>query len=441
MFVTCSSIPQLEAQLIQIGKVLDMLSKGHMLVLQYLLMFLKRVEKQQEFNLMNASNIAIVFAPNLLRSQDNDLTITIEDTPFANELMTLFIKHYDKLFKNREIIVEKALEQQKIQEEELRKNNQQQNSSPNLNKKEINNVNNNQNINHNQNNNQDNNVNNENNIIHNNHENNGNSIPTKEKKHNKFENAKKSASHARDHAKSKVTEFKKLVVKKKDSVDHFAKKKMNKNKTKVENNVENENLIIQKSESTPELRDIQNQNDSEMKIDNNNKYSSIKHLKNTFKEEKENEKKQNYINEEEQAQNHYSSLKDIKNKITIEDNNSNHSSPSNSFINKSPKNNNSNAINYKSPSSPSNSFVNKSQSSNSFLIQDQKNKQPNAFVNKKRTAMKMENSFVQNLNENDVQNLIDSSPQKEKVNACKNFEPNSFKPKICRNCQVIKDMH
>lgn len=48
---------------------------------------------------MTPTNVSIVFAPNLLRSENDDLNIALHDAPYANKLLTFFIEHFDELFK------------------------------------------------------------------------------------------------------------------------------------------------------------------------------------------------------------------------------------------------------------------------------------------------------------------------------------------------------
>ena len=81
-----------------IKRVITMLPFTHRIILKYLCKFLKRVSKSSEINKMTPANIAIVFAPNLLKPIDDDITIQIADTPLSNRLMELFVKEYDAIF-------------------------------------------------------------------------------------------------------------------------------------------------------------------------------------------------------------------------------------------------------------------------------------------------------------------------------------------------------
>ena len=50
---------------------------------------------------MHPANIAIVFAPNLLKPQSDDIATQITDTPYSNKLMELFVQQYHVIFKVR----------------------------------------------------------------------------------------------------------------------------------------------------------------------------------------------------------------------------------------------------------------------------------------------------------------------------------------------------
>lgn len=60
-----------------IQQTLMMLPSGNLSILQTLFTYLHRVHLHAEENLMNAKNLAIVFSPNILRSQDQDPLLMI----------------------------------------------------------------------------------------------------------------------------------------------------------------------------------------------------------------------------------------------------------------------------------------------------------------------------------------------------------------------------
>lgn len=81
-----------------IRKIITQLPPGHLVVLEYLIGFLCRVCKHEEVNKMNPQNLSIIFAPTLLRNENDDLRVSIEDSPSASKLIQLFIIHYNSLF-------------------------------------------------------------------------------------------------------------------------------------------------------------------------------------------------------------------------------------------------------------------------------------------------------------------------------------------------------
>jgi len=104
-FLAAVAIPDVATKVPKVRQVLAMLPPANLMVVKFLVSFLCRVSAKSEHNMMTPSNLAIVFAPNLLRPPyegDKGLGIMMEDTPYANELLQLFINHYDELFKEFE---------------------------------------------------------------------------------------------------------------------------------------------------------------------------------------------------------------------------------------------------------------------------------------------------------------------------------------------------
>lgn len=98
-FLASASVPE-EVLGDTIRKVLTMLPMSHRIILKYLVSFLCRVSQSQDINKMTPANIAIVFAPNLLKPEDDDIVTQITDTPYSNKLMELFVQHSDSIFKD-----------------------------------------------------------------------------------------------------------------------------------------------------------------------------------------------------------------------------------------------------------------------------------------------------------------------------------------------------
>ena len=57
-----------------------------------------RVTEQQQKNMMNAENLAIVFAPTLLRSPETDPLSSLSAVKYERELIETLITHHNKLF-------------------------------------------------------------------------------------------------------------------------------------------------------------------------------------------------------------------------------------------------------------------------------------------------------------------------------------------------------
>jgi hypothetical protein len=70
--------------------------------LKYLIEFLNRVEKHSEVNKMTVTNLATVFAPNLLKQREDNMVQSAMDTPLINGLISNFIKEYEMIFSDEE---------------------------------------------------------------------------------------------------------------------------------------------------------------------------------------------------------------------------------------------------------------------------------------------------------------------------------------------------
>eukprot|EP00026_Physarum_polycephalum_P004986 Phypoly_transcript_05012.p1 GENE.Phypoly_transcript_05012~~Phypoly_transcript_05012.p1 ORF type:complete len:624 (+),score=137.22 Phypoly_transcript_05012:112-1983(+) len=100
-FLAAVAIPDINTKIPKVKQVLEMLPEANLRIVRYLVSFLCRVTAKSSVNLMTPQNLAIVFAPNLLRPPyegQEGIGIMMEDTPYANELLQLFINNYDALF-------------------------------------------------------------------------------------------------------------------------------------------------------------------------------------------------------------------------------------------------------------------------------------------------------------------------------------------------------
>jgi len=106
-FLAAVAIPdeQEQARLRTIKEVLNFLPYSHQVLLKYLVAFLCRVVAHSDHNRMNANNVAVLLAPNILQpppegSALTDLAKAMEDTPYATKLALIFLTQYDVLLRD-----------------------------------------------------------------------------------------------------------------------------------------------------------------------------------------------------------------------------------------------------------------------------------------------------------------------------------------------------
>ena len=80
-FLATASIAVTEASIATIKKLLAMLPPAHYLATKYLVSFLHRVQLESAKSKMTSANLAVVFAPNLLRSRCTCLHRILFDDP------------------------------------------------------------------------------------------------------------------------------------------------------------------------------------------------------------------------------------------------------------------------------------------------------------------------------------------------------------------------
>ena len=89
--LTIPQLPDLYSQAAKFKDILQTLSKPRQLTIIYLFQYILEVESKKDINKMNASNLAIVFAPNILASQDTDPTQLIIHNTMQNKFLTTLI--------------------------------------------------------------------------------------------------------------------------------------------------------------------------------------------------------------------------------------------------------------------------------------------------------------------------------------------------------------
>jgi len=80
-----------------LGRALSDLPKVHWDVLEYLMLHLSRVVERCEENLMTSSNVAVVFAPTIMRPES--LSREMTDTAKKNEVVQFLVENCRAIFK------------------------------------------------------------------------------------------------------------------------------------------------------------------------------------------------------------------------------------------------------------------------------------------------------------------------------------------------------
>lgn len=98
-FIETSSIAQDEARLVAIKAVVDKLPEQNYENLRYLVKFLAELARNESHNKMSVQNIAIVFAPNLLKSnEDNELLNVMSTTAARASIIETLLRYADYFF-------------------------------------------------------------------------------------------------------------------------------------------------------------------------------------------------------------------------------------------------------------------------------------------------------------------------------------------------------
>ena len=98
MILAAQGINVESSRLKMIKKVLGFLPPTNLIVLRELCSLLKDIDEMSGENKMDAHNLALVFAPTLLRSEKDSLEIMTQDSGLTNALIVSFIKNFDVFF-------------------------------------------------------------------------------------------------------------------------------------------------------------------------------------------------------------------------------------------------------------------------------------------------------------------------------------------------------
>jgi len=87
-----------DAWLSTISNLLCTLPEENLRVMKIIFDLAHDMQQHADTNLMDAKNLSIVLAPNLLRGFNDDTLATMKDTPITNGLVRKMIEHYDTIF-------------------------------------------------------------------------------------------------------------------------------------------------------------------------------------------------------------------------------------------------------------------------------------------------------------------------------------------------------
>ena len=107
-FVAAVATPDVNQRVEVVKTVLQFLPYPHKVLLKYIISFLIRVVEKSAVNKMDAVNIAVVFAPTILRAPDNEpvpdpkaaAKLIMEYTPHSNKLVEILIDKFDYLLRD-----------------------------------------------------------------------------------------------------------------------------------------------------------------------------------------------------------------------------------------------------------------------------------------------------------------------------------------------------
>uniref|UniRef100_A0A6B2LCK7 Rho-GAP domain-containing protein n=1 Tax=Arcella intermedia TaxID=1963864 RepID=A0A6B2LCK7_9EUKA len=87
-----------------IAKILKKLPQTNLLTLSLLMGLLAEILVNSAITKMTASNLAICWAPNIIKPLQDSLTSALNDTNYITSIVSLFILHYEEFFPSRGVI-------------------------------------------------------------------------------------------------------------------------------------------------------------------------------------------------------------------------------------------------------------------------------------------------------------------------------------------------
>ncbi|KAF2074119.1 hypothetical protein CYY_004561 [Polysphondylium violaceum] len=97
-----------EMRLNCIKSIIQKVPPHYYIVLDYIIAFLHRICQHSNTNKMDSSNLAIVFAPNLLKSKTETAEQIVNDSPRSTSILKIIIENYSELFEKDPITLEKV---------------------------------------------------------------------------------------------------------------------------------------------------------------------------------------------------------------------------------------------------------------------------------------------------------------------------------------------
>ena len=98
MIIESGEITDAAIRIEVLQKGLRELPRAHQDVLEFLMFHLQRVIQRQEDNLMTSQNIAVVFAPTIMRPES--LAREMTDVQKKNDVLKFMVENVDDIFKN-----------------------------------------------------------------------------------------------------------------------------------------------------------------------------------------------------------------------------------------------------------------------------------------------------------------------------------------------------
>lgn len=99
-FVAGEGIADKSERLTYITNLVHTLPPCHFATLKHLMELLYKICKNSQVNKMHSSNLAIVIAPNILRSDEQSMESIIQDTPIVTAVVESLISNYPTVFKD-----------------------------------------------------------------------------------------------------------------------------------------------------------------------------------------------------------------------------------------------------------------------------------------------------------------------------------------------------